>query len=197
MNHLIVRLLIAFVIAAPVTGYSQDMPPKMEEAFRNAISVNGFVDRESHQKFWSDLSQYDKENTNALIKWIRGNLLLMQEYNGELWDSALISYRNRKIVKTERLIDIQAKLPSVLNESLPFRPGSKEYAVNTAAINRRLDAAIQNANNLLFAASTHSEFRSVNGDVFPLDENRILEVIKNIHGSVYRVSKLLNREWQE
>lgn len=197
MKKLIYKLFFYFSLVFPLVGYAQNTPSKTDEIFRTVISADGFIDKELHQAFWAELARYDKNETERLIKWANGNILSMQEYQRELWESALISYRNRKVVKTEGLITLEVKLPVALKQSLPFRSGSPEYAENEATINRRLATAMENSKNLLFSASKHSELRGVNGEIIAIDEEKILHVIKNIEGSVYRFGKLLNKEWRE
>jgi hypothetical protein len=197
MKNFIYKLIFVFLLTTPLTGYTQNTLGKADEIFRTVISADGFIDKELHQAFWSELAKYNKNETERLTKWASANILSMQEYQQELWESALISYRNKKIVKTEGLISLETKLPITLKQSLPFAPGSSEYLKNEAAINRRLATAMDNSKNLLFAASRHSEFRGVNGEIIPLDEDRIIHVMNNIKGSVYRFRKLLNKEWQE
>lgn len=125
-------------------------------------------------------------------------MVMMQEYQQELWQSALISYKYRKVVKTERLIKLEAELPVVLKRSLPFSPGSPEYVRNVETINRRLSPAMENAKNLLTSAARHTKFRGTTGEVVVvLDEARIIHVIEGIKGSVYRGKQLLSKEWKE
>jgi hypothetical protein len=197
MKKLIHKLLFCLSLSLPLIGYTQSTPIKTDEILRTVISADGFINKELHQAFWAELTKSDKYETERLIKWANANILAMQEYQQELWESALISYRNRKVVKTESLINLETKLPFALKQSLPFRTGSPEQAKNEAAIDKRLATAMENSKNLLFAASKHTEFRGVNGEIIPIDEEKILHVIKNIEGSVYRLRKLLNKEWRE
>lgn len=197
MKKLIRKLLFSFLLSLPLIGYTQSTFTKTDEILRTVISADGFINKELHLAFWAEMTKHDKYETERLVKWANANLLATQEYQKELWESALISYRNRKIVKTETLINLETKLPIALKQSLPFRTDSLERAKNEAAIDKRLASAMENSKNLLFAASKHTDFRGVNGEIVPIDEEKILHVIKNIDGSVYRLRKLLNKEWRE
>lgn len=194
---IIPKTMAFLLLSISLGGHAQAFSERTDEIVRTVIFVDGFIDKDMHREFWEAVEKRDKREAEQLIKWVHSNILMIQEYQRELWESALISYGNGKVVKTERLIKLEAELPAVLKQSLPFSPGSPEYTRNEAAINIRLDTAMENSRNLLNSASRHTEFRGANGEVVALDEATIVHVIENIGGSIYRVRKLLSREWKE
>lgn len=195
--NFICTALMHFILTLPLIAYGQSSPARTDEILRAVISVDGHINRDMHREFWAAVEKRDKRETEQLLKWVNANILMMQEYQQELWQSALISYRYKKVVKTDRLTNLQLELPVVLESSLPFSPGSPEYVRNAETINRRLSPAMENARNLLNSAAQHTEFRGVAGEVVALDEAKIIHVIEGMNGSVYRIRKLLNKEWKE
>lgn len=201
MGNLIVKIihkiLACCALVIPLISHAQPSPERTNEIIKTAISADGYIDRDMHREFWSSLERQDKQETEQLLKWANANIVMMQEYQQELWQSALISYRHRKVVKTERLIKLEAEWHVALKNSLPFKPGSPDYVRNVETINRRLAPAMENAKNLLISAAQHTELRGATGEVVALDEARITHVIEGIKGSVYRVRQLLSKEWKE
>lgn len=195
--HFICKVLMCCILTLPLITYGQSSSARTDEILRAVISVDGYIDMDMHREFWAALEKRDKRETGQLLKWANANILMMQEYQQELWQSALISYRYRKVVKTDRLTKLQLELPVVLKSSLPFSPGSPDYVRNAETINRRLSPAMENARNLLNSAAQHTELRGVAGEVVALDEAKIIHVIEGIKGSVYRIRKLLSKEWKE
>lgn len=196
MRQIIVRVLFAFIAALPIAANAQTLPKKIQEILSSALFVDGVVDREAHRVFWEELhNNYDNGNIERTIQWLKANTLLMQEYQYELWSSALISYRNNRVVKTEKLIKLETTLSSVMKAAITSRQGTPQYSNSIAMVDKGLSVVFQNAKNLLFAASTHSDFRGVKGEVIPLDEEMILHVIENVENIMARINRLLRKEW--
>lgn len=195
--NFICKVLMCCILTLPLIAYGQSSSARTDEIIRSVFFIDGYIDRDMHREFWAAVEKRDKRETEQLLKWVNGNILMMQEYQQELWQSALISYRYRKVVKTDRLIKLESELPIVLKNSLPFSPGSPEHVRNAETINRGLSPAMENARNLLNSAAQHTEFRSVAGEVGALNEAKIIHVIEGIKGSVYRIRKLLSKEWKE
>lgn len=117
---IIPKTMAFLLLSISLGGHAQAFSERTDEIVRTVIFVDGFIDKDMHREFWEAVEKRDKREAEQLIKWVHSNILMIQEYQRELWESALISYGNGKVVKTERLIKLEAELPAVLKQSLPF-----------------------------------------------------------------------------
>ncbi len=195
-QHIAAALFVLFA-SLPMAVNSQTLPGKVQEVLSKALFVDGVVDREAHRVFWEELSKHDQNSVDRSIQWMRANTLLLQEYHHELWSSALISYRNNRVVKTEKLLELETTLSYAIKDAISYRQGTSQYSNSADMVDKGLSVAFQNAKNLLIAASTHSDFRGVKGEVIPLDEETILHVIENIGNVIARINLLFRKEWKE
>lgn len=166
---------------------------KLEAIIQSVISANGgYINKELHQEFWKELAKGNQDQAIQDINWAKANILLMQEFQKELWESALISYRNQKIVKTQALIALETKVPVDLIASIPYRPGSKDFKSVEAIVNGRLSTAMENSKKLLVASAQHTDFLGIQ-----ITEEYLLRILNNIDGGMNRVRMLLNKDWKD
>ena len=191
----LIRFFLLSFLVLPLVGYAQSFTPRANEILRTVASADGFIDKDLHAEFWVEMSIFDKREMDDTIKFLNANMVMMHSYQRELWESALISYRSKRLVKTDILIDLEKKMPVALRQALPFPHGSPERLRNEAALNKTINTAMINSKNLLLAASKHSVFVGVNGEVVHLDEEKILHVFNSSNAIVNRFRKLLNRSW--
>jgi len=129
------------------------------------------------------------------INWIKGSILVTQEYEKELWNSALLSYNNHQVIKTERLIELEKEVPEMAKKSLPWPPGSPQYTETLANFNSGWTNSMEDAKRLLDAAANHKPLIGINGQVRQIDEQTIEQASSSINASITRLNKLLDKHW--
>ena len=154
------------------------LSPKMQLIIRYTLAVDGYLTQQMHQEFWNEVRRIV---TSQEIEFMKKNLNVMildaHKYQQELWKSAKISYENKQVVKTQRLIELEVKIMS-LN-----------------LYKKRMKISMENSKRLLEAAAKRSSMNSVQGQTIQLDINMINIVLNNMGLSFMRFENLLNKNW--
>jgi len=151
---------------------------------------------EVHSEFWSLAHQMGTpEEIDELVQTLKINLLNAQEYQKELWESAYLSYKERKTVKTQRLIELEHLVTDEFVRSIPYPKGSKNYQDIIDAYGKRKKIADENARRLLKAAAEHRPLNSVQGQIIELDKKQIESVLSNLSNSFMNLNNLLDENW--
>jgi len=154
----------------------------------------GKVTKQMHTDFWKDVPNKDEivdfyETTGLMAKITRDGM----RYQMELWKSALISYQNEQVFKSEAYLNSQETMNDFINRVSKNIPNETE---RLQVINQMKTGMI-NSDNLLKSAAARINMQSVQGPIMELSEERIKFVISNIEISFKRIDKLLQSEWKD
>lgn len=190
------KYLILFLLAS-TNAIAQDLSPKIQEVLRFTLAADGQLTQEMHNDFWGELQLLGSEREmNLAINSIKANILFAQEFQKELWKSAKISKDVSQVVKTARLIELDANAQIMFEKSIPYPKGSQSYntALSTWAAQRKV--ASENASELLESAASGKPMTAAQGQVLVVDDQLIDSVLPNIDASFSRMERLLTRKWQ-
>ena len=154
----------------------------------------GKVTKQMHTDFWKDVPnkgdfvQY-VETTGLMAKITRDGM----QYQMELWKSALISYRNKQVFKSDDYLKIKEVVNDFINRVSKNIPDVNERL----QVTNQMKTSMINSDNLLKSAAARTAMQSVQGPVIELSEERIIQVINNIEKSFSRIDKLLSIEWKD
>ena len=153
----------------------------------------GKVTKQMHTDFWKDVPNKDEivdfyETTGLMAKITRDGM----RYQMELWKSALISYQNQQVFKSEDYINAREIINDFINRVSKNIPNETE---RLQVINQMKTGMI-NSDNLLKSAAERIDMQSVQGPIMELSEERIKFVISNIETSFKRIDKLLKPKWE-
>ena len=154
----------------------------------------GKVTKQMHTDFWKDVPNKDEivdfyETTGLMAKITRDGM----RYQMELWKSALISYQNEQVFKSEDYLNARETMNDFINRVSKNIPNETE---RLQVINQMKTGMI-NSDNLLKSAAARINMQSVQGPIMELSEERIKFVISNIEISFKRIDKLLQSEWKD
>jgi len=154
----------------------------------------GKVTKQMHTDFWKDVPNKDEivdfyETTGLMAKITRDGM----RYQMELWKSALISYQNEQVFKSEAYLNSRETMNDFINRVSKNIPNETE---RLQVINQMKTGMI-NSDNLLKSAAARINMQSVQGPIMELSEERIKFVISNIEISFKRIDKLLQSEWKD
>jgi len=154
----------------------------------------GKVTKQMHTDFWKDVPNKDEivdfyETTGLMAKITRDGM----QYQMELWKSALISYQNEQVFKSEDYLNARETINDFINRVSKNIPNETE---RLQVINQMKTGMI-NSDNLLKSAAARIDMQSVQGPIMELSEERIKFVISNIETSFKRIDKLLQSEWKD
>jgi len=154
----------------------------------------GKVTKQMHTDFWKDVPNKDEivdfyETTGLMAKITRDGM----RYQMELWKSALISYQNEQVFKSEAYLNSRETMNDFINRVSKNIPNETE---RLQVINQMKTGMI-NSDNLLKSAAARINMQSVQGPIMELSEERIKFVISNIETSFKRIDKLLQSEWKD
>ena len=154
----------------------------------------GKVTKQMHTDFWKDVPNKDDvvkfmETTGLMAKITLDGM----QYQMELWKSALISYRNKQVFKSEDYIKAKETMTDFINRVSKNIPDANERA----QVINQMKTGMINSDNLLKSAAARTNMQSVQGPIIELSEERISFVISNIEKSFVRIDKLLSTEWKD
>ena len=154
----------------------------------------GKVTKQMHTDFWKDVPNKDDvvkfmETTGLMAKITRDGM----QYQMELWKSALISYRNQQVFKSDDYLKIKEVMNDFINRVSKNIPNENERL----QVTNQMKTSMINSDNLLKSAAARTNMQSVQGPIIELSEERIILVINNIEKSFSRIDKLLKVEWKD
>ena len=183
------------VVSFLITNFSHSMTQNQMMIIQQTLNVDqGKVTKQMHTDFWKDVPNKDEivdfyETTGLMAKITRDGM----RYQMELWKSALISYQNEQVFKSEDYINARETINDFINRVSKNIPNENE---RLQVINQMKTGMI-NSDNLLKSAAARIDMQSVQGPIMELSEERIKFVISNIETSFKRIDKLLQVEWKD
>jgi hypothetical protein len=183
----------------PQANHEKDfdnLPPKIFNILKTALHADGYITKEMHDEFWSELKTYgNQKQIDKIISSLKLNFIYMQEYQRALWESAKISFHARQVVKTTKLLQLKSELQIKFEEILPFPKNSPDYATAVHAYEKGRRIAEYDAELLLEGAAGHKEITFLNNQTTTIDLNLINAVLLNLDSSTKRAMLLLEEKW--
>ena len=184
-------LLILFFF---ISNIANAMTQNQMYIIHQVLNVDqGKVTKQMHTDFWKDVPDKDDvvgflETSGMMAKITKDGM----SYQMELWKSALISYQNQQVFKSEDYLNARDTMNDFINRVSKNIPNENE---RLQVINQMKTGMI-NSDNLLKSAAARTDMQSVQGPVMELSEERIKFVISNIEKSFKRIDKLLKVKWE-
>ena len=189
------KLFVLLIIFISSTSQLMAMTQNQLYIMHQVLNVDqGKVTKQMHTDFWKDVPNKDEivdfyETTGLMAKITRDGM----RYQMELWKSALISYQNEQVFKSEDYLNARETMNDFINRVSKNIPNETE---RLQVINQMKTGMI-NSDNLLKSAAARIDMQSVQGPIMELSEERIKFVISNIETSFKRIDKLLQVEWKD
>jgi hypothetical protein len=187
------KLLSIIVLGLLLSVNAYAMTQNQMLIIQQTLNVDqGKVTKQMHTDFWKDVPNKDDvvkfmETTGLMAKISRDGM----QYQMELWKSALISYRNEQVFKSDDYLKVKAVVNDFINRVSKNIPDTNERA----QVIEQMKISMINSNNLLKSAAARTAMQSVQGPIIELSEERIIFIINNIEKSFSRIDKLLKAEW--
>ena len=111
------KLLVIVVLSLLLSGYAYSMTQNQMLIIQQTLNVDqGKITKQMHTDFWKDVPNKDDvvkfmETTGLMAKITRDGM----QYQMELWKSALISYRNKKVFKSDDYLKIKEEMNDFIN----------------------------------------------------------------------------------
>ena len=160
-----------------------------------ALNVEqGKVTKQMHTDFWNDVPSDLKKDISMYLETTGLMAKLMKDgmnYQMELWKSALVSYQNQQVFKSDDYLKAKATINDFINRvsnNIPD-PIERQQVIN------QMKTSMINSNNLLESAAARKNMQSVQGPIVELSEERIKFIISGIEDSFVRIDKLLKIDW--
>ena len=189
------KLLGIIVLGFLLSGNAYAMTQNQMFIIQQTLNVDqGKVTKQMHTDFWKDVPNKDDvvkfmETTGLMAKITRDGM----QYQMELWKSALISYRNQQVFKSDDYLKINEVMNDFINRVSKNIPNENERL----QVTNQMKTSMINSDNLLKSAAARTNMQSVQGPIIELSEERIILVINNIEKSFSRIDKLLKVEWKD
>tara|TARA_R110001599_G_scaffold51464_1_gene144492 strand:+ start:561 stop:1136 length:576 start_codon:yes stop_codon:yes gene_type:complete len=189
------KLLSIIVVSLLLSGNAYSMTESQMMIIHQVLNVDqGKVTKQMHTDFWKDVPDKEDfigfmETTGIMAKLTRDGM----NYQMELWKSALISYQNKQVFKSEDYIKAKETMTDFINRVSKNIPDANERA----QVINQMKTGMINSDNLLKSAASRTNMQSVQGPIVELSEKRIILVINNIETSFSRIDKLLQSEWKD
>ena len=188
------KLFIVFILFLITTSQSNALTENQLMIFHQVLNVDqGKVTKQMHTDFWSDVPDKDDvvnymETTGLMAKITKDGM----NYQKELWKSALISYQNNQVFKSDDYIKARNTLNDFIDrvsKNIPD-PNERQQVVT------QMQVSMENSAELLRSAGARTNFQTVQGPVIEITEDRLKFIIANLERSFVRIEKLLKPEWE-
>ena len=185
---------LIFLLLFFISNIANAMTQNQMYIIHQVLNVDqGKVTKQMHTDFWKDVPDKDDvvgflETSGLMAKITKDGM----SYQMELWKSALISYQNQQVFKSEDYLNARDTMNDFINRVSKNIPNENE---RLQVINQMKTGMI-NSDNLLKSAAARTDMQSVQGPVMELSEERIKFVINNIEKSFKRIDKLLKPKWE-
>ena len=190
-------LTIAMVLVFPKSALPQQgMTESQTQIFKQTLAANGNINRQMHDSFWNDVPKISNGQFEPLLVWMLQDMKFAQSYQKALWQSALISYDQHEVVRTEKLANTEKVMQDHLENSLPFTKGTDDYTVFVEGFNAKAKDSYENSGRLLDAAALHQDLKAVSGQSIKLNRDMIQTVIGGLDGSFKRMELLVDPVWK-
>ena len=189
------KILSSIFISLLLIGNAHSMTDNQMMIINQVLNVDqGKVTKQMHTDFWKDVPDKNDivkfmETTGIMAKLTRDGM----NYQMELWKSALISYQNKQVFKSEDYIEAKETMTDFINRVSKNIPNANERA----QVINQMKTGMINSDNLLKSAAARTNMQSVQGPIVELSEERMTFVISNIEKSFSRIDKLLQSEWKD
>ena len=187
--------LSILVICSLLGGNAHSMTQNQMMIINQVLNVDqGKVTKKMYTDFWKDVPDKEDligfmETTGMMAKLTRDGM----NYQMELWKSALISYQNKQVFKSQDYIKAKETMTDFINRVSKNIPNANERA----QVINQMKTGMINSDNLLKSAASRTNMQSVQGPIVELSEERMTFVISNIEKSFSRIDKLLQSEWKD
>jgi len=187
------KLFIVFILFLITTSKSNALTENQLMIFHQVLNVDqGKVTKQMHTDFWSDVPDKDDvvnymETTGLMAKITKDGM----NYQKELWKSALISYQNKQVFKSDDYIKARDTMNDFINrvsKNIPD-PNERQQVV------KQMQVSMENSAELLRSAGARMNFQTVQGPIIEISEERLKFIIANLERSFVRIEKLLKPEW--
>jgi len=193
MKALIMAILF---ILSPVLAHAQGMiPPKMESIIKTTLSDH--VNKQMHDEFWKEMQKFgNKQQVATAAQTIKTGLIPAQELQLAIWESARLSYQQKKFIKTPQLIALEKAFPSKMKSLYPYDKSTLLYEIAAKAFDEQYALATRNTERLLKASAAHlKKYSSPYGQTFALNEAVINRTANNLSQSTKRAKLLFTENW--
>lgn len=193
MKKFLIVILIFFSLNIPVLALTQN---QMYIIHQTLNVDQGKVTKQMHTDFWNEVPNDLKQDIVKYLETTGVMAKLMKDgmnYQMELWKSALVSYQNQQVFKSDDYLEAKAIINDFINRVSKniTDPVERDQIIN------QMKTSMTNSNNLLESAAARRDMQSVQGPIVELSEERIKFVISGIEKSFSRIDKLLQSEWVE
>ena len=185
--------LLSFLVFF-ISNIADAMTQNQMYIFHQVLNVDqGKVTKQMHADFWKDVPDKDDiigflETSGMMAKITKDGM----SYQMELWKSALISYQNQQVFKSEEYLNARDTMNDFINRVSKNIPNENERL----QVTNQMKTSMINSDNLLKSAAARTDMQSVQGPIMELSEERIKFVISNIEKSFKRIDKLLKPIWE-
>ncbi len=155
---------------------------------RVTMASDGYLTKNMHKEFWVLINKNikNKAQKEEFIEGVKGTLPFSLAFQMESWKSALLSYDNKQVVKTSKLINYIVSISTFKSKKNPQQD----------AIVRALQRNIIKINDLLSKIAKRKPL-IVDGKEKYMDRDEILFTLQNLHNSKRRLNRLFNEKWEE
>ncbi|MFO0389009.1 MAG: hypothetical protein ACK502_04715 [Alphaproteobacteria bacterium] len=179
------------------TSFAPGFTENQRLILRQVMSVGGTITKDMHEAFWKDAPKDAQGRWDTIYLWLLENTKLAQTYQRELWNSALQSYMQQKVVYSPQLEDISKRLDQHSRENNPFGKNSSDYLAFVQQYEQGAKVSKENGRRLLEAAANRTHLQAVQGESVEITDVNIRVILDGMDAGFERVKKLMKPVWQE
>jgi hypothetical protein len=182
-----VLLLCAFACAGAEFGDSRVTRPILQAV----VTGQPPLSRQMHEDFWREIRKGPRMSLAQLRSVMLGALDLNMEYQREVWQSALQSYRLKRVTRSPTLTSLDAGYLQRVQSLMDLDGEGK------TTLAQRFAAMREDADHLLSSAAKGAPYSLRDGSRGVVDEATVAAAIQNLDSLRARIDRLLDPVWKQ
>ena len=169
----------------------------LDKIFKSVMRSEIPLTSKVHGQFWSELRKLPADEQADFMRIAGRAILESHAYQVEVWESALLSYNNRKIFKSGEMIRLEKTMRATMLGSLTSNLSKKTNIAAISEFDAKLKKSIYDSNLVLEAAAKHQVLRLQGVNDIEMNQDSILAIAASLKGTLNKIQRLLNPIWME
>lgn len=192
----IIKHFLLLIFASQFLSAQTGLTNTQREIIGIVSAADGRITQALHDKFWSSVREEEKAIfEKRFLPFLRNQLITASEYQMEAWKSAKISYTLREPVVTLRMLELEDYYVEQARNHPSLKADSSAYKIYWRNFIQSFEQSSRNSLDIIQSAARHEPYETQSKGVIEFNDELFDIILSNSSGTVERMSKLLDPEW--
>jgi hypothetical protein len=194
-SQLVVSIIASVVLCNLALAQVSSRQEEIVSTLRMVMQTDIPITQKLHQEFWSKMEMSSSKEQADFLRTTSVAIEEAHAYQIEVWESALLSFRKRKVIKSEKMFSLEEQMRAKILQTLPPTLSESVRRELIDQFDDRYKNSIMGASRLLEAAANHQTLQIPGRGNFDVNEATLQSTIARLKGTSDRLRILLNPSW--